>query len=736
MRYLVFVLGVLLAMPAVAWAQPLEAAPGDSVSAPRLGVALSGGGARGFAHIGVLQVLEEVGVPIQAVAGSSMGSIVGGLYAAGYAPDSIATLVVGQDWTALFTEDTGRRERPLERRSAEDHFLVRLPLRGVTPFVPSGLTNGQQVYRLLTRLLLPVADIADFRELPVPYVAVATDLISGQAVRLEQGRLPDAIRASIAIPGVFTPVVLDGRTLVDGGVARNIPAEDALALGAEALVCVNVGLQLEDGDMFETLGDLLGQTIFLRGVDGLDEQAPLCTVLIEPDLTAFTAASYDQAAAIIAQGRQAAEAQRAVLERLAAESQPLPRQRPAPALPDSFQVLELEVTGETRMGDEGLVEALRVAVPATYTLADIETVADRVSSLGLYSEVTYRLEPLGLGYRLVLQTREARDGYVGLGVRYEGKYNTALLLGGLFVDPMGQGGTLAAVLRVGELGQGAVVYTRPLSVQPFTALRVSGRGTSFPIDQYEDGTAVSQLETNVLEVDVVAQRQVGGSTPSRALIAGLGLQAEAYNNTLSLGTDLREVFDRGVFRWGTVGRLDLDTFDRTVFASRGHRLMGRSFITLYQGQGGTFSTHLLDWEARWPWTNRLSVRSRFMLGRSFGPPPPHYQFRMGGAFAYGLHEGRQFPLLGFSVQELAGPHLQAALVGAQLRIRTRWYAQLQVNAAHLSETWSWQPDLGLFEWGGGLGAGVDTPFLPIEATLMFRGLDGPYALRIGVGHAF
>ncbi|MBD3165280.1 hypothetical protein GF324_01660, partial [bacterium] len=198
---------------------------------PRVGLILSGGAAKGLAHIGVLQVIEEAGLEVDIVTGTSMGAIVGGLYSIGYTPDEIADIVRDTDWNVLFSDRSRRRETSMLLKPYESRFLVSLPVRDFKVDLPSGMITGQRAMAMLTQLTWPVHHIHDFSEFPRSFACVATDVETGEAVRLTDGFLPEAIRASFSIPSIFQPVTIEGRTLIDGYVARNLPAEDAEELG-------------------------------------------------------------------------------------------------------------------------------------------------------------------------------------------------------------------------------------------------------------------------------------------------------------------------------------------------------------------------------------------------------------------------------------------------------------------------------------------------------------------------
>src|SRR5690606_119645 len=211
-------------------------------SSPKTGLVLSGGAARGLAHIGVLKALEEQGVRIDAVAGTSMGAVIGGLYAAGYTVPELEKLALTLNWQEVLSDDPARRDVPFRRKQDDRDFLVKRKLSfrdDGSLGLPLGVIQGQNLALLLERLLVHTSDTRDFDRLPIPFRAVATDIANDKKVIFSSGHLPQAIRASMSIPAVFAPVEIDGRLLVDGGMVDNIPMDVARSMGVERLIVVD-----------------------------------------------------------------------------------------------------------------------------------------------------------------------------------------------------------------------------------------------------------------------------------------------------------------------------------------------------------------------------------------------------------------------------------------------------------------------------------------------------------------
>lgn len=295
-----------------------EAGTGPPPARPRICLVLSGGGARGIAHVGVLKVLEELKIPIDCIAGTSMGAVVGGLYASGMSAHDIDTTIRSLDWQEAFRDSPPRRELGFRRKQDDRNFLVRLPL-GLKHWhilLPKGLVQGQKLQETLRQLTVRYDDHTDFDRLPTPFRAVATDLVTGEGVLLGGGDLALAMRASTSAPGVFAPVEYRGRLLVDGGLAENLPIDLARDLHADVLIVSDVSFPLQGKDKLDSPFSISNQTVAILVRHDSDRQRKTLTardVLIEPALGDATSTDFTAGLNTIVMGERAARAMAAEL---------------------------------------------------------------------------------------------------------------------------------------------------------------------------------------------------------------------------------------------------------------------------------------------------------------------------------------------------------------------------------------------------------------------------------------
>ena len=386
---------------------------------PRVGLALSGGGARGAAHIGVLQVLEEHRIPVDLVTGTSMGALVGGLYASGLSPAELDSVVSAIDWNETFADNIARRDRSFRRKRDDDLFLVKHKpgLRGGRLLFPPGILDGHRVDLLLKRLSLPVVTIRDFDRLRIPYRAVAADIVSGDAVVLSAGDLALAMRASMSIPTAFAPRVIDGRLLVDGGIVDNLPIDLVRQMGADVIIAVDISTPALQQDELSSVLAITTQLATLSAEHNKTRQITSLSppsVFIRPDLGAITVASFEHAGDAIEAGRRAATAALSELEPLALSPEDYREHLAARAARGDARELPViaavRVVNHSRLDDRVLAERLDVPAGAQLDVARLERGLERIYGLELYESVYYDVAPGEKGNVLTVTARERAWG--------------------------------------------------------------------------------------------------------------------------------------------------------------------------------------------------------------------------------------------------------------------------------------------------------------------------------------
>jgi NTE family protein len=411
-------------------------------TAPRIGLALSGGGARGIAHIGVLKVLEEMRVPIHCVTGTSMGAIVGASFAAGRSPVEMEKLVLAADWAAIFRDRPPRKEISIRRKS-DDYKTLFAPEFGVTEdglALPKGVIAGVSIEAFFRVLAAPAIGITDFHELPIPFRAMATDIETGESVVIDRGSVAQAMRASMSVPGAIAPVEIDGRLLVDGGIANNLPIDEARKLCADVVIAVNISTPPLKRNEITSALTVVGQLINFLGKQTVDEQLKRMgtqDVLIAPDLGDISASKFDHSAEAIRIGEQATRAMADSLKRysLPPEQYAALRAQQLAEAKALGTVDEIRVEGLQRTNPEVLL-ALVESKPGE-PLSEEKIGADlrRIYGRRDFESISYRLSGGDTGPRaMIIEPREKSWGPdylrfgLGLASDFEGDNQFNLLV--------------------------------------------------------------------------------------------------------------------------------------------------------------------------------------------------------------------------------------------------------------------------------------------------------------------
>ena len=391
---------------------------------PKVGLVLSGGAARGLAHIGVLKALEEQGVRIDAIAGTSMGAVVGGLYASGYKVEELEQLALGIDWQQALSDAPPRRDVPFRRKQDDRDFLVKQKLSfrdDGSLGLPLGVIQGQNLALLLESKLAHTADTRDFDQLPIPFRAVATDIASGEKVVFRRGHLPQVIRASMSIPAVFAPVELDGRLLVDGGMVDNIPLDVVREMGVDVAIVVDIGTPLRSRKQLATVVDVLNQSITLMTRRNSEEQLAAVgpdDILIQPPLASYGSTDFGSARAMIEAGYRATrilEARLAVLRQPEGDSDLAVARSPRQRTP---VITAIRVENDSKVSDEVIRYYIRQPVGEPLELDRLQTDMGTLYGLDYFDRVQYRVVHKGDDHTLVINARGKRGGtdYLRLGL--------------------------------------------------------------------------------------------------------------------------------------------------------------------------------------------------------------------------------------------------------------------------------------------------------------------------------
>lgn len=608
---------------------------------PCVGLVLSGGGARGFAHVGVIKVLEELGVKIDVVAGTSMGSMVGGAYAAGFSYEQLYEAVVGVDWDRMLA---GRGERSMLpwRKKADDYKS--LPSSGIeigadgTPRLPESFVPSEELELFINRQTAPVAMVEDLSKLSLPFAAPATDLVTGERVVMQQGcSLGQAMRASMSVPGVFAPMPFRGKLLADGGLTDNLPVDLAREMGADVVIAVNVGTPLSKRSELGSAVGVMAQMVNLLTEQNVVKSKASLTerdLLITPDLEGFSSADLKRSAEIIARGEAAARAASAALSRFASPRADWlawneAREAPYRNLSDRHRIAAVRVASGRRASipPERVLESADLPEEGEMTTAEIDDAMRRAWSDGSFNTVTYRFDPGPRGTEvLVIEPREKHPGYssVLFGGSIETDFNDESTFNVLFAHTWhlinAWGGEWRNELQLGEEQRVRSEFHQPLGAGSAFFLMPSFEFSRQPYDVWEDDSRIAERRNETMQAELML-----GAEIDRLGYAGLSAGWQRLKSLREIGSlDERDSSESGAY----VGaRLFLDTLDNINFPTSGYRLRAEG-MKVPSGAGDSGDDYYFRVDALAPYSfGRWTVIVNGEIGRS----TQTNAFRLGGA---------------------------------------------------------------------------------------------------------
>jgi len=392
---------------------------------PRIGLTLSGGGARGLAHIGILEAIDSAGLQVDLVTGTSMGSIVGGLYAMGYSGNQIEAVARKLNWNSLFSNQPVLTDISYEEKREYNKYIIEIPFEYGKPKLASGVISGEALWLELARLCWPVKDVKNFGDFNIPFKCIATDVSTGEIVTLDSGEIVTSLRASMAIPSVFTAVKIGDRKLVDGGVVRNFPVITAKDMGADIVIGANVSGGLRKADQLVTPFDILYQLGFYKDAADFAKAIKHCDVYVpmNKELEPYSAASFGSVDSIIEVGRRKGREMYPVFKHLADSLNALYPQKPfvANRLPFAadIEISSIHVSGLVHSDKKFFLQRLHLKPNGCYTSAQLRNAILNVYGTRFYKLITYNLVPEGYGKsRMDITVEENPLTYVKVALNY------------------------------------------------------------------------------------------------------------------------------------------------------------------------------------------------------------------------------------------------------------------------------------------------------------------------------
>lgn len=722
----------------VAMAQPEQAAPRKKVA-----VVLSGGGAKGVGHVGALKVIERAGVPIDIITGTSMGSIVGGLYAIGYHADALDSIVRHQDWNALILDREDLSRQSIEERQRQNSYIIStgLSFSKDRRLKGGGIIRGKNLHSLFERLVAGYSDSIDFNQLPIPFACVATNLVDFTEYDFHSGYLAQAMRASMAIPAVFTPVRIDSMVLVDGGMRNNYPADLARQMGADIIIGISVTDNPIPADELDKPSNILMQILDINTKNKYQENLAITDVMIKVDTKGYTAASFTSQAldTLLRRGEEAAMAhwdelaqvrQRLGLSQAAVNVASGSRHNPAfPA------ITNVEFTNIGSFDEKYIRSKFHLHQGDTIDTRRIEQMLTAMRSVLFYQDPTYHLTKTDGGMKAIVNAGPKKTTQLNLGVRFDTEEMVALQVNGNFPLRKSVLPDVDLTLRLGM----RIMARLDLTFYPGRLLRptLSYAFHRDEINIYEQGDKDYNFTYNQHAVELSL---LNFNVRNFNVVAGLRWDNYHFPHVLRGEQTHHTIGDlsNGHY-YSYYARVNYNSEDNWYFPSRGSKLNAQfayytdNFARL-NDQPGLRDVSVM-WRMSMPFSHRFTLQPMLYGRLLFGEERPAILSNLIGGEWFGHRVFQQQPFAGVNYLEHVDPFFVAMQLQAQQRFGRNHYFLLRAavgqQAMEIGELLDSRTLLG-----GSFSYYYDAVFGPLGASVGYSNKTKQPYFYINLGYVF
>lgn len=698
---------------------------------PKIGLVLSGGGAKGFAHVGVLKVLEEAKIPIDYIAGTSIGSIVGGLYACGYDASTLEKIVKSQDWSSLLSNEYKSELVTPFDKAEQSRYNISFPFEQKKLALSNGVLNGQNAMELFSYLTLGFHDINDFSKLPTPFLCIATDLTNGEEVVLNKGYLPKAMRASMSIPAAFTSAEIDGRMLVDGGIVNNYPVDRCLEMGADIIIGVDIMDSLMTHEDLKGIPDVVSQMMNFMGMQRSNKNAKSVDVYVRPYIHGYTAASFDAASAevLIKRGEDAARRALPQLIQLrdSLHLEAKPRTLHHVMRNDTvFVISQIEVTGTDRakiafyLGQTGIKRDQRV------TLEHLRNGISRLYSTGNYDFVNYQLVG-GKKKTLKVEVKERKNNKINAGLHYDSDLRSAMLLNVTLRNQNFFGSRLSMETRLSQFPLFSALYSLDRGWKPgfyskfFT---ISDR-----YYRYQGGKKIAELDLSMMNIQVATHSFLTDAT--RFTVGG---SVDSYVVGSAIGdTSGYKIKNRAFFN--LFAKIEHNRLDKIYFPTKGTNVYGGAKLVFIDQQ----TTPILIGDFAFKRARSISDRITLLYAINsrliFGNSASYFHRTFLGGVQQTNYMENNIPFSGLRRMEISTGSVGAGRIEGRLRMWDKIYISAIGDFGIYSAKNLFITDPTTI-FGFGLNGAYDSVVGPLELNVSFTNFNKNITPFLSLGYWF
>lgn len=722
---------------------------------PKVGLVLSGGGAKGIAHIGVLKAIDSAGLKIDYVTGTSMGSIIGGLYSVGYSGNQIEKITKKLNWDELLSGKPIYKYVGIDEKDEFGQYSAEVGIKEGKAQLATGLIDSQELWLILNRMFLPVYDIKDFSKFSIPFKCITTDLSNGKAIVLSNGDIVKAVRASMAIPSVFTAVDSDKTKLVDGGITRNFPVKDVKEMGADIVIGVNLFTGLPDIEKLNNVLDVFYQITQYRDADDLVEEKKLCNLVIEPSLEKYSAGSFDATDSIMDIGNAVGKLYYPYFKKLAdsLNAQYPVKYDPYNRLPkvDKIVIDEIAYEGIDYTSKSLLLQKLGTKQGNDYTAKEINDGFRIAFASRYYDNIYYSLEPTTKGHaKLICKVKEKPLTQVKVGLSFHSFTGPALLLNLTSRDLLLNKSRSMAKFALGENFRVLLEHKQIFGTKANNFFSLSWERQNLPLNRYDGKQKLYVYGVRYSQFDINYTRVLHNDW---SMTAGISHQRNSFSPEV-VSLDSYNGYVANYFAYLSSESI---TTDRVNFPTSGHLFFAQAGIVF--GRKAQIDHSLLDGttEDVSGLLNNVPDYYKFIINYSkFNPLSKklvlfynlqssvaiHSQgFIVDNFYLGGIQQlfRQQAAFAGINEQQINSTSLATGQLGMQYNFAGSLFLMGRANTGiynFSTETKFWDSDTVDSINGFSLGLGYNLGFLPMELNAMYSPEIGKVYTHVKIGFVF
>lgn len=706
---------------------------------PKVGVVLSGGGAKGYAHIGALKVIEAAGIKIDYIGGTSIGAIVGGLYASGYSADELEKIMYSLDLNSMILNEKTRTDLPFFDKSYREKYILELPFDNFKLGFPNALSSGQGTSEALTYLFRHVHDVNDFNKLPIPFVCVATKLSNGESVVFNSGYLPQVVMASGAYPTLLEPVHINGEKYIDGGVRNNYPVQEVIDLGADIII----GIDLQEGLLKEedinSATKVIEQIISYNIAQKSEEQSKLVDLSIKPNLKGFSVTSFDDKDSIINAGYKAAQEMFPELQKIA-DLQGNKEIKRNPIESSEYVLLtDLEIKGLDAYNRSYIKGKMGIKPPQLTSYNEISKGIQALYSTGNFNKVFYRIIDNEDGHKkLVISVREKPTKQsLKFGLHYDDLFKTGLLLNFTAKHLLVDNSIFSADLILGDFPRYELNYYVDNGYYPSFGLNSSFKQFDAEADISNFDLSEESVQLDYQFNEFVNQAYIQSTLYEKYAIGG-GIEhqyLEIKTNNLPVSNPRRR--PESSYFASVYGFIKADNRNNPNFPSNGFKFDG-TFKYIFSSNSLDFnetSMMAANLEINQPINPWVTARFFGSFGTYFSNFPPISQkFALGGYVEQRFMNYTRF--YGLPFLTAAGDNKMVIGSAVQAKFLKNHYLSAFYNIANVEDDFN---ELNLFQYkyiGYGISYGYDSPLGPINGYWTYSPYTKKGLFNVSLGFWF